>query len=45
MYIKLLGITNVAFVRHNRSTTDQIFCIRQMMEKNRSIMGQYISSL
>jgi hypothetical protein len=30
-------------LRRNRSTTDQIFCIRQMVEKNRSTMRQYIS--
>jgi hypothetical protein len=29
--------------RLNRSTTDQIFCIRQTLEKNGSTMGQYIS--
>jgi hypothetical protein len=28
---------------HNGSTTDQIFCIRQMLEKNGSTMRQYIS--
>jgi hypothetical protein len=27
----------------NRSTTDQIFCIRQILEKNGSTMRQYIS--
>jgi sorting nexin-29 len=28
--------------RHNRSTTDEIFCIRQILEKNGSTMRQYI---
>jgi len=27
--------------RRNSSSTDQIFCIRQILEKNGSIMGQY----
>jgi hypothetical protein len=27
--------------RRNGSTTDQIFCIRQILEKNGSIMVQY----
>jgi hypothetical protein len=31
--------------RRNRSTTDQIFCIRQILEKNGSKMGLYISYL
>jgi hypothetical protein len=29
--------------RRNRSTTDQIFCIRQILEKNGSTTRQYIS--
>jgi hypothetical protein len=29
--------------RRNRSTTDQIFCIRQILEKNGGTMRQYIS--
>jgi hypothetical protein len=29
--------------RHNRSTTDQIFCIHQILEKIGSTMRQYIS--
>jgi hypothetical protein len=29
--------------RRNRSTTDQIFCIRQILEKNGSTMKQHIS--
>jgi hypothetical protein len=29
--------------RHNRSTTYQTFCIRQIVEKNWSTMRQYIS--
>jgi hypothetical protein len=29
--------------RHNRSTTDQNFCIRQMLEKSWNTMRQYIS--
>jgi sorting nexin-29 len=29
--------------RRNRSTTDQIFCIRQILEKSGSTMRQYIS--
>jgi hypothetical protein len=28
--------------RHNRHTTDHIFCTNQMLEKNGSIMGQYV---
>jgi hypothetical protein len=31
--------------RCNRSTTDQIFCIRHILEKNRTIMGECISYL
>ena len=31
--------------RRNRSTTDQIFCIRQILEKNGNAMRQCISSL
>jgi hypothetical protein len=31
--------------RRNRSTTDQIFCIRQILEKNGSTMRQYTSYL
>jgi hypothetical protein len=31
--------------RRNRSTTDQIFCIRQILEKNGSTMGLYITYL
>jgi hypothetical protein len=31
--------------RRNSSTTDQIFCIRQILEKSGSIMTQYISYL
>jgi hypothetical protein len=31
--------------RRNRSTTDQIFYIRQILEKSGSIMAQYISYL
>jgi hypothetical protein len=30
--------------RRNRSTTDQIFYIRQMQDKNGSVMAQYISN-
>jgi hypothetical protein len=30
--MKLLGIT-IMWFRHNRSTTDQILCIRQILEK------------
>jgi hypothetical protein len=30
--MKLLGIINVGGVWVNRSTTDQIFCIRQILE-------------
>jgi hypothetical protein len=29
--------------RHNRSTADQIFCIRQILEKSGNTMRQYIS--
>jgi len=29
----------------DRSTTDQIFCTRQLLDRNGSIMGQYISYL
>jgi hypothetical protein len=29
--------------RSNRKTTDQIFCIQQIVEKNGSAMRQYIS--
>jgi hypothetical protein len=32
-------------IRRNRSTTDQIFYIRQILEKSESIMAQYISYL
>jgi hypothetical protein len=31
--------------RRDRSTNDQIFCIRQSGEKNGIIMGQYLSYL
>jgi hypothetical protein len=31
--------------RRNRSTTDGIFCIRKILEKNGSVMGQCISYL
>jgi len=31
--------------RRNRSTIDHIFCIRQILEKNRNKMNQFISSL
>jgi hypothetical protein len=31
--------------RRNRSTNDQIFCIRQILEKNGNTMRQYISYL
>jgi hypothetical protein len=31
--------------RRNRSTTDQIFCIREILEKNGSTVGLYISYL
>jgi hypothetical protein len=30
-------------VRSNRSTTDQIFCVRQTLKKNGNTMRQYIS--
>jgi hypothetical protein len=31
--------------RRNRSITDLIFCIRRILDKDGSIMGQYISYL
>jgi hypothetical protein len=43
MQMKLLGITNVDW--RNRSTTDQILYIQQILGKNGSIMAQYISYL
>jgi len=43
--MKLLWIISVYF-NVKRSTTNQIFCIHQILvEKKRSIMGQYISYL
>jgi len=38
-------IISVNLLVTDQSTTDQIFCIRQILEKNGSIMGQYISYL
>jgi sorting nexin-29 len=32
-------------IPHNRSTSDQIFCIRQILEKIGKVMGQYIIHL
>jgi hypothetical protein len=40
----LLRIINVKF-RRNRSSADQIFCIRQIMEKSREYNRKYISYL
>jgi hypothetical protein len=40
---EILGDYQCGF-RHNRSTTDHIFCIRQMPEKNGNIVKQCISS-
>ena len=31
--------------RHNRSTTDHIFCIRQILEKNGNTMKKFTTSL
>jgi hypothetical protein len=39
---EIIGDRQCGF-RHNRSTTDQIFGIRQILEKNGSTMRQYIS--
>jgi hypothetical protein len=40
---KSIGVHQCEF-QHNRSTTDQIFCIRQILEKrNESTLRQYIS--
>jgi hypothetical protein len=39
---KIIGDHQCGFQR-NRSTTDQIFCIHQILEKNGSTMRQYIS--
>jgi hypothetical protein len=45
LYIdKITGDHQCGF-RRNRSTADQIFCIRQILEKNGSITGQYLSYL
>jgi hypothetical protein len=41
---EIIGNDQCGF-RHNRSNTDQIFYIRQILEKNGSIMGWYISYL
>jgi hypothetical protein len=41
---EIIGDHQCGFHR-NRSTTDQIFYIRQILEKKRSIMGQCISYL
>jgi hypothetical protein len=41
---EIIGDHQCGFSRtRNRSTTDQIFCIRQILEKNGSTMSQYIS--
>jgi hypothetical protein len=42
MQMILFGDHQCGF-RRNRSTTDQIFNIRQILEKKGSIMAQYIS--
>jgi Mg2+/citrate symporter len=41
---KITGVYHCEF-RRNVSTTDHIYCIRQILEKNGTIMGQYISYL
>jgi hypothetical protein len=41
---EIIGDKHYGF-RRNRSSTDQVFYIRQMMEKNGRTMGQYISYL
>jgi hypothetical protein len=41
---EIIGYHQCVFRRH-RSTTDQIFYIRQILEKNGSMMVQYISYL
>jgi hypothetical protein len=38
---KIIGNYQCGF-RHSRSTTDQIFCIHQILVKNGSTMRQYI---
>jgi hypothetical protein len=44
-YIKIISGDYQCGFRRNRSTTDQIFCIHQILEKSGSIMGQYICYL
>jgi hypothetical protein len=41
---EIIGDNQCGFQR-NRSTTDHIFCIHQILEKSGSIIGQYTSCL
>jgi hypothetical protein len=42
-YVEKITEDHQCGFRRNRSTSDQIFCTRQILRKYRSIMGQYIS--
>jgi hypothetical protein len=45
LYVNIITGGHQCGFRRNTSTADQIFCIRQILEKNGSIMGHYISYL
>jgi hypothetical protein len=43
LYIDVIVGDYYCGFQYTRSTTDQIFCIRQVLEKNESTIRQYIS--
>jgi hypothetical protein len=42
-YINEVIRDNQCVLKHNRSITEQMFCIHQILEENACRMGQYIS--